>query len=131
MTKAYRTASTEALQVLAGTLPLDLELEARTAVERLRLEEKEGIGSRRTSEAGQVEALANARHQWQARWSVSTKERWTERWFQSIEIRLQRPWVKSNYYVSQLITGHADFRASLHGISLSDTLECECGPELD
>jgi len=131
MTKAYRTASTEALQVLAGILPLDLELEARAAVERLRTEEKEGKVAADMSRQRQVEAWASARHQWQARWRESTKGRWTERWFPSIETRLQRPWVRPDHYVSQLMTGHGDFKASLHRFSLANTSECECGAELD
>jgi len=131
MTKAYRTASTEALQVLAGILPLDLELEARAAVERLRSEEKESGVATIVCRQRQVEAWDNARHQWQTRWSVSTKGRWTERWFPSIETRLKRPWVKPNHYVTQLITGHGDFKASLHRFSLSVTPKCECGAELD
>jgi len=121
ITKAYRIASTEALQVLAGILPLDLELEARAAVERLRTEEKEGKVTVDISRQRQVEAWASARHQWQTRWRDSTKGRWTERWFPSIETRLQRPWVKPDHYVSQLMTGHGDFKASLHRFCLANT----------
>jgi hypothetical protein len=130
ITKAYRTASTEALQVLAGILPIDLELSCKAAVERTRLAEKDGTAVE-LCRGRREEAWATAHHQWQARWSASEKGRWTERWFPCIETRLKRTWIKPDHYVSQLVTGHGDFRASLHRFSLAENEECECGAESD
>lgn len=71
ITSAYKTTSTEALQVLAGTLPQDLEI-ALIAKRRI-------FKDLPPIEASVALALAqeNCDNEWQNRWVNSQKARWT------------------------------------------------------
>lgn len=68
VTGAYRTAATHALQVVAGLLPLDLEI--KLAASKLKV--KSGADTDLITKTEQ-EVLA----EWQARWRDTDKGRWT------------------------------------------------------
>lgn len=79
ITSAYRTTSTEALQVIAGTLPLDLEISLIAAKRR----------AKSLPTVQSIMAIAQAREEclttWQNRWANSQKGRWTHAFSQTSE----------------------------------------------
>lgn len=38
-------------------------------------------------------------------------------------------WVKPNYFLTQILTGHGDFKSKLYDLNLVDESECLCGEE--
>jgi len=122
LTSAYRTTSTDALQVLAGVLPLDLELkmmatkeDSRQLPERVR---------RATTNAAYEQAV----DEWQERWSNSQKGRWTHSCFPDVRIRMNSP-LAMGHEVAQFLTGHGNFRAKLAYFGKQPTALCRCGTE--
>jgi len=120
ITGAYRSMSTAALQVLAGTPPLDLELEwlaAREDVKHL----PEGL---------RVETLRRASTKlldaWQSRWSTSQKGRWTHECFPDIRHRLTLP-IALGHEIAQFLTGHGNFQSKLAELGLRPSPHCSCG----
>lgn len=118
VTGAYRTAPTEGLQVVAGLLPLDLQI----LWEGIRQEARQGAI---TNEA-QEELQQNLINIWQDRWNKSTKARWTYKMLPNIKTRMSTP-MELDHYVVQYITGHGDFAEKLHSLGLKETPSCNCG----
>lgn len=116
-TGAYKTASTHALQVLAGLLSLDLEV--RRAAMRCDL--KNGTINMETFCSMDSELLDI----WQYRWTRSTKGRWTLGFFPDVRQRYYLPLVM-DHYTSQIITGHGDFYSKLSGFKLVENPMCSC-----
>lgn len=116
ITSAYKTTSTKALLVLANTPPIDLLVEERTMIER---------GENRT------QARTTTLERWQTEWmQADGTAEWTKRLIKDI-----RPWVnrergETNFYLTQILTGHGCFQAYLHRMTISNTKEClYCGKE--
>lgn len=127
ITKAYKTTSTEALQVLAGVPPLDLELIRLAKVER----DQDAVrrGDLTATEAA-VRAEQHNRvttHRWNTRWVLSKKGRCTMSWFPTVHDRLRRRWFIPDHFTSQFMSGHGCFNSSLHRYNLCDTTRCGCG----
>ena len=119
VTKAYRTTSTEALQVIAGVIPIDLLVEIRA-----RLHNKK----RRRDEAPDEKTIVGeALEKWQERWQTTPKGRTTFDYFASIKDRLENRWVRPDHYTTQFISGHGDFNGKLKSFNLSELDTCECG----
>ena len=95
---AYRTISAEAANVLARTPPIDLLIQER-------LNKYKGLN---TNLAKSITAK-----KWQDRWASSTKGRWT-----NAIIPVIADWTKpkgegSNYYTTQALSNHGNFRKYL------------------
>lgn len=122
LTCAYRTTSTDALQVLAGVLPLDLELKW-IAIK----EEAKGLpeGVRRGTTHLAYEDIMD---EWQRRWSNSHKGRWTYQCFPDVRARLTSP-LAMGHEVAQFLTGHGNFRAKLAYFGRQPSPVCLCGAE--
>ena len=139
LTGAYRTASWESLCVVAGVIPIDIVLQesrarylfrrrknAKIGAVDIPLDVEKGIAFARI----QDEALS----MWQANWHSSTKGRTTYAFFK--DIRDRREWLASHsmetdHWVSQVFTGHGDFRARLASLGLVEDDTCVCGMEAD
>jgi len=115
---AYRTAPTEGLQVITGLLPIDIKI----LWEGTRQETNRGI----ISPEAQEDLRSNLLNMWQTRWDNSSKGRWTHRFFKDIRFRLAIP-LELDHYVTQYLTGHGNFAAKLHSLSLRDSPNCSCG----
>lgn len=99
---AYRTVATEALQVITGTIPIDLMAKERKSIYQ-------------TGRGHEREVRNNVREEimadWQNRWdSLADKAQWTKRIIPRI-----KPWAEcqhreTNYYLSQFLSGHGSFR---------------------
>lgn len=129
--KAYRTVSTDALPVLAGVWPIDLELQRRASNyfrSRCMSWDDFGFGDRQRTdflfnfETAQETLLSK----WQERWECSTKGRHLFQFFPSVRDRLDLDWIEIDHQVSQFLTGHGNFKAKLHGMELVESPNCEC-----
>lgn len=100
LTGAYKTTSTDALQVVSGCLPLDLELRLLTTKEKVR----NGQEIHARIEETQEEILRIWLYGiWYTRWEQSTKGRWTYEWFPNIKERYWLP-IELDHFVTQFIT---------------------------
>lgn len=97
--KAYRTVSTEALQVIAGLLPLDLELRQRQRIYLLKKRGRrvfEHLDLRQCpSRAAAIRLIKqDSLAHWEQRWANSTMARITHDFFPSVIARLDMPWIR-------------------------------------
>ncbi|CAI6373506.1 unnamed protein product [Macrosiphum euphorbiae] len=118
MTAAYRTASTNCLSVVAGVLPLDLEIE-KSALQR-RLAEGEITQEQLT------ERVDNIFTAWQERYEATDKGEWTKRMIPCVREWYFLP-MPLDHNTTQLLTGHGDFRSKLFGFKLVSSPNCGCG----
>lgn len=128
MSRAYRTVSGDAIGVVGGLPPMDLELEKLVIARKLK---KCGRAEWRGRELRGRRCRSDLRRvvmeEWQRRWNDSEKGRWTYRWMPSVDERLDRSWIYPDYYVTQMLTGHGDFREKLRSFGLSEEGSCRCG----
>jgi Reverse transcriptase (RNA-dependent DNA polymerase)/Endonuclease-reverse transcriptase len=118
ITGAYRTVSTDALQVVAGQLPLDLEVEWNAV--------RKGSRSQLYSATEVKELREKILDTWQDRWNRSDKGRWTFSMMPDVRRRLSLP-LQLDHYTTQFLTGHGDFNAKLDGFRLREGAGCSCG----
>lgn len=78
---------------------------------------------------------------WQKRWDMSTKGRWTFSFFPSVKFRMEREnyhtttlhYTTPHYtttlenYMTQMLSGHGEFRGWLHSLTLSPLPNCAYG----
>lgn len=132
ITRAYRTTSTDALQVIGGFLPLDilaLEYLHRFKVRVLEDFIYEGFHYSKNVKR----SIANRRLReisidlWQKRWDNSDKGRLTHRFFPLVRDRLRNKHFSSDFCNAQFSTGHGDFNYKLNYFNLTDDQRCICG----
>lgn len=122
ITCAYKTAPTDALQVIAGVLPLDLEANLQGAKARAR-SLPPNDSSREV-----LRATEEAYDNWQRRWNASNKGRWTYSFFPSVRDRCAKPiWL--NHQLTQVLSGHGNFNHKLASFNLVESPMCACGTE--
>lgn len=143
VTRAYRTVSAEAVQVIAGVLPIKLEAERRMRAVQIRKGVNFKIGNwtyqpnvdggetnrqkkRLQTEAGK-KVLSDLLDRWQSEWDNADKGRATYEFFPNIRNRLQYNWIMANYHTSQLLTGHGNFKEKLKSMNLTNSGNCQCG----
>lgn len=127
MIKGYRTLSGEAVRVIGGLVPLDLEVEKRWVSKWVKLKGEiswEGniykrIGLKGKIQKGVIEI-------WQKRWETSTSGRWTFRWWENVKGRLEAGWIQPAYHVTQILGGHGDFKGKLRELGLVRSGNCKC-----
>lgn len=131
--KAYRTVSTEALPVLAGVLPVDLEVQRRAAMYYSTLQNMEcdflGIRDREKILRlfqQQSDVCNDLMAEWQQRWDESSKGRHLYQFFPSVRERMSRTWLEVDHCVAQFLTGHGNFKSKLHSFKLVDSPLCQC-----
>lgn len=107
---AYRTASTEAVVVLAGVPPLELLAEERCRIYR-------GEDAK--------EARRETLERWQRMWEEDTgKAAWTKRLIPDVRQWMGRSHGEVNYHITQMMTGHGCFQAYLKRFHLAETDGC-------
>ncbi|CAB3240749.1 unnamed protein product [Arctia plantaginis] len=131
--KAYRTVSTEALPVLAGVLPVDLEVQRRAAMYYSRQQNMECdfLGAR---DRGKITRLLQQQpdvyndliDEWPQRWDESSKGRHLYQFFPSVRERLSRIWLEVDLCVAQFLTGHGNFKSKLYPFKLVESPLCQC-----
>jgi len=122
VTSAYNTTSTAALQVIAGLMPLDLEIKKHCAKIDMR-------NDRITPDEydGRIGELLDI---WQDRWNPTQGNPntgdWTRKLLPNIKARYGLP-MSMNHYLSQMLTGHGDFYGKLRSFKLVPSSNCRCG----
>lgn len=115
MARAYRTVSTEALQVITGRIPIDLLVrEKRKEYEILNRRERQPIGNRHhsnmTDKATVKETLREeTMNNWNRRWTTTQKGRHTYAYFPDVIDREKMNWINLDHYNTQILTGHGSF----------------------
>ena len=143
LTTAWRTTSTEALQVLAGVLPLDLDIIRSVGHWHIKRGLQFSHGDLRV-EPLPDDCANDLRHYltaqrikfldqellrvWQERWDRSTKGRTTYAWMPQTKLATKRErWRDHGRSVTCFITGHGPFNERLQQLGLSETDSCACG----
>lgn len=121
-TCAFRTVSEDAACVIASLLPLHILAEER----RYLYEQRSSALPSRNQE--REEARLASILKWQAEWDASTKGRWTYRLIARLDSWVNRNHGETNYYLTQLLSGHGCFREYLHRFGHEESPECpgEC-----
>ncbi|CAI6370238.1 unnamed protein product [Macrosiphum euphorbiae] len=117
MTAAYRTASTNCLSVVAGVLPLDLEVVKSALQKRL----KRGEITLDQFKDHETEIFT----EWQERYESTDKGEWTKTMIPSVRERYMLP-MPLDHYTTQMLTGHGDFKSKLFKFKLVASPNCGC-----
>lgn len=111
ITRAYRTTSTPALQVLAGVIPINLMILERANTFGLDDEEKQ----RQRDETLRV---------WNECWARETRGAWTRRLMPDIRQWVTRQHGDITYYIAQVFSNHGCFFSYLHRFKRADSPSC-------
>lgn len=114
---AYRTVSGTAVQVIAGMVPIDIHAEER--MKMFILKQSNQLGSS-TSVVLRDETI----QKWQVRWNSEIQARWTAKLIPNIDKWINRNHGDTNYYMTQMLSGHGYFRKYLHKIGKCSTPFC-------
>nr|CAI5864374.1 unnamed protein product [Callosobruchus analis] len=119
---AYRTVSTKALQVVAAIPPIDLLITERAELYKL---------GRTISATDRNEARERTLGKWQNIWDETLDVgQWTKRLIPNIRVWLSCPFRRTNYHMTQVLTGHGLFRAYTYRIGKDLGSDCiYCGEE--
>lgn len=114
---AYRTVSTKAIQVIAGTIPIHLLVAERTY---------DKAANKREQKA---RARQNTMTRWQEEWTnETTTAQWTKKLIPEVTPWVNRKHGEVGYYLTQFLSGHGQFNSYLHRLNLIDQSECTyCG----
>jgi len=93
---AFRTVSDDAALVLAGMVPLDLLAEE----------------TRCNGDPASKRNVTMTR--WQERWRAATNGSWTKRIVPDIRLWVSRKYGQTDFYLTQLLTGHGCFKSYLY-----------------
>lgn len=117
--RGYRTISTDACMVIAGLVPLQLQIEERGRIWR------KGCRMKETEDENTMTA-------WQEKWLQSSKGEWTRRLIPDIKKWVRREHGETTYYMTQAMSGHGNFCKYLYRIGkINDPLCAYCKCEED
>ncbi|KAG7196376.1 hypothetical protein KM043_000010 [Ampulex compressa] len=121
---AYRTVSDMALSVVAGIPPVDLL--AADRAERYRGERRADEEDRRD-----VRWTDGTMTEWQCRWDLANEGRWTHRIIPDVRRWTSRSHGSVNFQLTQVLTGHGNFRSYLYRFKISGDAGCPACPGVD
>lgn len=131
ITRAYRTISHEAVQVLAGTMPLIHRIQQLAAHYFLTRPpdlhlfiQKPLLLNHPLTDDFKQEIRTILIANWQHTWNESTKGRHTFKYFPSISDRLEYMHLPFNHDTTQFFSGHGDFKTYLHRFNLTADSSC-------
>ena len=119
---SYRTVSTEAIQVIAEQPPIDLLIEHAAVISRVDHADKKEARER---------GWETLMEKWQARWQNGTHGRWTARLIPTIRPWMERKHGETDFYLTQMLTGHGCFKDFTYRINKSEDNECIYCGEID
>ena len=132
--RVCRTVSTEAMQVLLGSLPWDLECLRRAALYRVKkglpLGDNALVENQEYNETDDMCKIINERANelWQARWDNSWKGRTTYAWIRDVIFSARTTKFEPSLKMGYILTGHGTLNQFLYEKGLSDTAACPvCG----
>ena len=134
VSRSFRTVSHEAVQVLAGGIPLDLLLREDYYRYQIRREclaalpDYLRVRIRDDPRNWKKILREDTVEDWNRRWLTTPKGATLRKYFPTVSSRLEATWVLPDYWISQILTGHGGFRAKLdqYGINI-DPLCPSCG----
>lgn len=138
LTKACRTTSTTALQVIAGALPIDLAILRHILIRKMKSNKtikwntyeylrKENLqidneSNRIKNEITKIEKIMY--DEWQVRWSNDTKGRSTFDFIRDVRFKINNNWFNPNRFCTYLITGYGPINSSLYKRKCVDDKNC-------
>ncbi|CAK9796609.1 Retrovirus-related Pol polyprotein from type-1 retrotransposable element R1 (Fragment) [Anthophora quadrimaculata] len=130
-----RTVSTEAMQVLMGGLPWDLECVRRGVLFKIRngveLNEKDVVSNEDVCGRtwNECKRLVSERlyDKWQNRWNSSVNGRVTYEYIRNVRFAERNVCFDPGTYVCYLLTGHGSMNAFLKKRGLCENEGCRCG----
>ena len=147
MTKACRTTSTAAMQIIAGAKPLDLEVVEDALLKRIKRNLTTTWESYHYMEKGdeqfhellseEIERIRSyITSKWQSAWRHETHGRETYEFIPDVTFAIRnRSWFAPSRLVTYLITGYGPINYTLHKRGLSDISGCpicdECNETTD
>lgn len=108
----YRTVSTKAIQVIAGTIPIHQLVKERKCMNGVEWSRNKSI------------VKENIINKWQLEWDSERKTgQWTKRLIPDIKKWINRKHGETEYYLTQFLSGHGCLRSYLFpfGLALTDT----------
>jgi hypothetical protein len=131
VSQSYASVSTDAAGVLAGILPIDLEIEMHNCTRELR-QGRSAMFRDELITPGMFDSVAHAARYmsikaediWQERWEISTKGRITFELLPRVSTNLT-DLPNTNFIKTQVLTGHGEFGCHLHRIGKRDDDLCE------
>lgn len=139
LTNSYTSVSMEAAGVLAGLVPLDIEIQKLNCIRELRrvrgsyfLDEYIGPVTFDTIRHAKEYLQLRAEDVWQTRWDSSEKGRTTYSFVPSVLTVPERGSVTTSWARTQILTGHGEFATHLKRIGKIEDAECFiCNDQLD
>src|ERR1700709_1053619 len=121
VSSAFRTVSSDAANVIAGMMPVDI-----AAGEAKRLFTAKQIEA--TTKEDKRRERTVSMQAWQESWDSSRNGRWTHRLIPNIERWTNRKHGELNYHLTQFLTGHGGYRQYLNRFGHDDSPLCPmCG----
>jgi len=132
-TRAYRTISTPALLVIANANPIQHDIQkerlrhSMKTVQKIRINEVMYDPDTEDNKT-LIEKLERSQGtERQIDWENETRGRTTFEFFPNIEERKMASWIEANYYTTQYMSGHGNFRSKLRKFNLVKNNKCQCG----
>ena len=113
---AYRTVSESAVLVIAGVIPIALLAEERRRI-FLRRNEPDGAVAARDERLRTLD-------EWQQSWEGVLHGRWTKQLIGDLRPWINRKHGETDFYLTQLLSGHGYFQSYLHKIGKSRSSDC-------
>lgn len=125
LARAYRTTSTPALQVITGSLPVELMVEERGRLYELRQENF----SKEEKREKEDEIKRILFEKWKEKWGLELERaQWTKRLIRDIEKWRNKKHGYLTYELSQFLTGHGNFNTYLFRFKIKRSERCVyCG----
>lgn len=131
--QGYRTISGDAAGILANSPPLDMLLVRRALIALV----KRGVVPKYFGPFPSITEIDPdspipenwkliVTEEWQRRWELSRGGPWTHELFPTVEVRQQTVF-KSNFWLTQALSGHGCFGKFLHTFHRRDSPRCPCG----
>ncbi|XP_046677498.1 uncharacterized protein LOC124365550 [Homalodisca vitripennis] len=119
------TARALPVLVIAGATPIDL-----LEFERVKLYDAKRNGD--NSKEARRRIKAETLQEWQDRWTSGETGRWTARLIPDINVWLSRKHGKTDFFLTQYLTGHGQFNDYLFRMRLHDKPTCKyCLDKID
>lgn len=140
LTKACKTTSTSAMQVISGLMPLDLEIIQQGLISSMKkninvkwknysYEAKEDIINRDEEEEANL-IKKEVEEEWQNRWTNDEHGRTTHQFIKEVTFAKQNSWFKPSKECTYILTGYGPINSTLFERGASEVKECPiCGED--
>lgn len=118
--RSYRTTSTAALQVISGSLPIEMMIEEKMKIcEIVKEEENRDIREEKIQMVKNEMAI-----KWRMKWINGDDGKWTKRLIKDMDAWVNRQHGDISYELCQFLTGHGHFRTFQFKIKKERTENC-------